>query len=145
MQTARGSPRPTSKNFWAPTRRLNSFGRGSSILGMGTVRAGGLCSRVAVVALLLVTVLAVAVRPLLRGAGHSHSPWGLNRLVLLSEPAVNDDAPLVPPICANVHLVPLALAVPLLLLKMHRRGFTPVPVRRLKLFSRCTSSSLPSH
>ncbi len=112
---------------------------------MGTVRARGLCCRGAVVALLLVTVLAVAVRPLLRGAGHSHSPWGLNRLVLLSEPAVNDDAPLLSPIHIHVRLFALLLSIPLLVLKMHRRGFTPVPVHRLKLFSRCASSSLPSH
>ncbi len=117
------------------------------MLSMGAVRASGLCRRVAVVALLLVTVLAVAVRPLLRGAGPSHSPWGLNRLVLLSEPAANNDAPLMSPIHIHVRLLALVLSIPLLLLRMHRRGFMPIRVRRLKLPSRCASSSsaLPAH
>ncbi len=115
------------------------------MLSMGAVRASGLCCRVAVVALLLVTILAVAVRPLLRGVGHSHSPWGLNRLVLLSEPTANNDAPPLSPIHIHVRLFALVLSIPLLLLKLHRQGFMPIRVRRLKLPSRGAGSALPPH
>ena len=113
--------------------------------GMRVVNGKALRYHLAVLALVLVTVLVGALRPLVRGAGHSHGRWGLGRLVLLSEPAVNDDAPPALPVRTNVHLLAPLLAVALLVLKMRRSGFAPIPVRRLKLPTRHTSPFLPSH
>ncbi len=103
----------------------------------------GKALRVAVFTLILFMIFVGALRPLARGVEHSR--WGLSRLVLLSEPAANDDAPPTVPFRTEVHLLAPIVNVLPLAVKMRRIGFAPVPVHRLKLPARNASRSLPSH
>jgi hypothetical protein len=110
-----------------------------------TAMKGAACGyRWAVIALILLTVFVSVARPVVGGAGHLHAR-GLSRSVLLSEPALDYDLPLTPPVRIDLHrLVPM-LAALLIALKMRRSGFAPIPVRRLKLPVSTKSLSLPSH
>jgi hypothetical protein len=98
-----------------------------------------------VTALVLFTVLVGTLRPLLHPSGSGHNQFGLTRLTLLSEPADSRSAPLKPPGRSDMRLlIPAVVSALLVVLKIRRTAFVPVPVRRLKLFSPTTTDSLPA-
>jgi hypothetical protein len=95
-----------------------------------------LSGKLAIIALITLSLFVIAVRPLTRPAGHLIRPLGLTRWSLLSDVGVNDGTALPLPAAAQVQVsAPPLVSVPLVL-KTRRAAFRPVPVRRLKLLAR---------
>ncbi|MFI5397836.1 MAG: hypothetical protein ACHQ9S_20050 [Candidatus Binatia bacterium] len=101
--------------------------------------------RLTPVALIVLAVLAGFLRPISRVPGRAQNQFGLNRLAFLLEPATDAALPLAAPARADARtFAPTLASTFLIVLKMRRVAFVPVPVRRLRLPSRTTSRSLPS-
>jgi hypothetical protein len=102
--------------------------------------------KLAIVALIALSLFVSAVRPLTRPAGHLIRPLGLTHWSLLSEAGDHDSAPVPQPTVVEAHVLapPLTSIALLVLLKTRRAAFRPVPVRRLKLLARSPADSLSS-
>ncbi len=100
--------------------------------------------KLAVVALIALTLFVGAVRPLTRPSGPLNRPLGLTRWSLLSESGINEKTPLPSPAEAPALVFTAPLVSVLLVLKTRRAAFRPVPVRRLKFFARNPVDSLLS-
>ncbi len=100
--------------------------------------------KVGLVVFLALTVFVSAARPLTRPTGRLYSHFGVTRMSLLTEPAANEEAAVLPPAdTAGQLLRPFFfVAVLLLVLKTRRVAFQPLRVRRVKRPPRRPASSL---
>lgn len=103
-------------------------------------------AKVGMVVLIALTVFVSAVRPLARPTGRLYARFGLSRMSLLCEAPDTDGRPLPLPMVADSHVFEPLLVVGLLLLvlKIRRTAFRPIPFRRLKLPARSPDRSLSS-
>ncbi len=95
-------------------------------------------------ALIGLTLLVSAVRPLTRPTGHLNRPLGLTHWSLLSEAAGDTSVPLSQPAVTDAEVVAAAVLRVPPVLDRRPAMFRPVSVRRLKLPPRSTTDSPPS-
>ncbi|HUI25538.1 MAG TPA: hypothetical protein VL403_05590 [Candidatus Kryptonia bacterium] len=114
---------------------------------MGSGRCLSLSARMAVAALVVVTLFVSVARPVSRPADALTRSLGrrLTRLNLRAEASVDNKAPVPLPAEGHADALDLALVgVLLLLLKTRRAALHPVPVRRLKIPLPSTADSRSS-
>ncbi|HVO22186.1 MAG TPA: hypothetical protein VMW56_01010 [Candidatus Margulisiibacteriota bacterium] len=101
-------------------------------------------AKIALVVFLALTVFVSVVRPLTRPTGRLYARFGVTRMSLLTEPAGNEEAGVLPPTDTVGQLVGpcLSVGVLLLVLKTRRVAFQPLRVRRAKRPPRRPASSL---
>jgi len=95
------------------------------------------------IALILLSILVGALRPLVRLSGRGRNRYELSRVVFMAEPAADTQSPPANPDRITVRVfAPALISVLLLILKTQQRAAAPTPVHRLKLPRRATADSL---
>ena len=125
--------------------RVNNLPMSVVIEGM---KRDAVLGRLAMVALIAITVFVSTTRPLAHPAGRfAPQLHGFTRMSLLSESPDTDSTSLPAPVLTDAHLItpPLVGGLLLLVLKTRQAAFHPLPLRRLKLPARSADRSPASH